>query len=653
LGYDERLVRHGMFNWPTGIACARELLDQGLEIDAVAAANDYMALAAIDVLRERGRRVPEQVRVVGFDSGPVARFAPRSLTSVAQPLEAMAGSAVDTLLALMAGEPAPTPAPHRPELDLRQSCGCGYARRTLSAAHPGELESPDAFSRRSRDALRRRLLGVGASAGSWWQDRVDELLDALSRELAGAPGELAHSVETIAERAEQAGVAVEKIGQALLQVQRHFDAAGYGEQLALERMWAQALDASSAANVRAEGRRGLDLIELFIQLRRTNQAISIALEHRTLADELAHRLPRLGVRAALVATLSKDAPGRLQPIYCSTGHDTEGDYPISTLWPAAFPGPDVRSLRVMPLTFRDEVLGVLAIDAEADVFVCENLRVQVGAALKLGATHRRVVEETAARERLARSALEGEVAIAKRIQSALEPKHHQVPGLDISASATPADQVGGDYYDIVPVPGGAWLAIGDVTGHGLLSGLIMLMIQSILGTLVRRDLDERPGRLVADLNRGLVPNLRERLAQDEFATLVLLRYYGDGRVRFAGAHESIIVCRAATGRCEQIPTSGVWIGIKDDIEGETPDQQLQLEPGDLLVLYTDGLIEARNAQNEMFDLERVCALIEAHAQAEPEAIRGALLEAVRAWTPVQQDDVTLIVARYTPSPSAS
>jgi serine phosphatase RsbU (regulator of sigma subunit) len=115
----------------------------------------------------------------------------------------------------------------------------------------------------------------------------------------------------------------------------------------------------------------------------------------------------------------------------------------------------------------------------------------------------------------------------------------------------------------------------------------------------------------------------------------------------AGMHEEVVIYRAAQDRCERIAQSGVWIGITEDIQAETRDDQFLLDRGDVLLLYTDGLIEAHNANGEEFGIERVEQILRASARSSVELIQESLLAAVHAWTPVQQDDVTLMVARRT------
>ncbi len=242
--------------------------------------------------------------------------------------------------------------------------------------------------------------------------------------------------------------------------------------------------------------------------------------------------------------------------------------------------------------------------------------------------------------------LQREMDLAQHIQTALLPRKYDVASYEIAAEMRPATQVGGDYYDVLPVAGGFWAGVGDVSGHGVDAGLVMLMIQSSVATLISRDPDTAPKDALNTLNRVIFANVHERLRGNDHATLVLLRFRDDGTVIYAGAHEDFIVCRKATGACEVQETPGTWIGGMPDIERATRDSSLQLEVGDVVVLYTDGLIEARNADGERFGLDRLKDEL-AKCQGEPvDAIRDAVLLAVTTWTAWADDDVSVVVTRY-------
>jgi sigma-B regulation protein RsbU (phosphoserine phosphatase) len=235
--------------------------------------------------------------------------------------------------------------------------------------------------------------------------------------------------------------------------------------------------------------------------------------------------------------------------------------------------------------------------------------------------------------------------IAARVQSSILPGEVEIEGLGISAGMLPAEVVGGDYYDIIAVKGGCWIAIGDVAGHGLAAGVIMLMIQSAVQSLVRLSPRGSPRDLLCALNGALYENIRERMKRDEHVTFCLARYSADGELVFAGAHENILVCRSSGGDCESIPAEGAWLGAMKDVRRATSETSIQLGPGDLMVLFTDGVIETRNGKGEEFGFDRLRTLLMDGREQSPQQIRSSIMDSLLAWNARPDDDVTLVVVR--------
>src|SRR5207248_636568 len=129
--------------------------------------------------------------------------------------------------------------------------------------------------------------------------------------------------------------------------------------------------------------------------------------------------------------------------------------------------------------------------------------------------------------------------------------------------------VGGDYYDVLPTADGAWIAIGDVAGHGLPAGIIMLTVQSAVAALTDAKPQAGPRDILTVLNRVIYANIQHRLMIRDYVTLSLIRFFRDGRLVVAGAHEDIIIYRAAQRQCDILPTPGTWIGVINDIESFT------------------------------------------------------------------------------------
>ncbi|MCC6998466.1 MAG: SpoIIE family protein phosphatase [Deltaproteobacteria bacterium] len=262
-----------------------------------------------------------------------------------------------------------------------------------------------------------------------------------------------------------------------------------------------------------------------------------------------------------------------------------------------------------------------------------------------------VSELEASRRSLAdRERMSRELEIATRIQTSILPRTPALPGLELAARMRPADEVGGDYYDVLEVPGGdgGWIAIGDVSGHGLEAGLVMLMLQTAVSTLVREYPEEMPSRALVALNDVIYDNVQRRLQSDRHATLSLLRIRRDGRLTMAGAHLDVIIWRAESKRCEFVPTPGTWISVTDDIARATVDHEQRLHPGDVVVLHTDGLTEAMNRSGEQFGQERLAESLAGAAEASALAVCDRLLAATTRWSEgvAQADDMTVLVFRY-------
>jgi phosphoserine phosphatase RsbU/P len=113
---------------------------------------------------------------------------------------------------------------------------------------------------------------------------------------------------------------------------------------------------------------------------------------------------------------------------------------------------------------------------------------------------------------------------------------------------------------------------------------------------------------------------------------------------FAGAHENILICRE-NGACEDIAPSGTWLGAMEDIRQDTPEIKLQLGPGDVMLLFSDGVIEADDGHGARFGLERLRVLMAENRERSPQEMRNAIMDTVMRWSGRPDDDMTLLVVR--------
>ncbi len=242
--------------------------------------------------------------------------------------------------------------------------------------------------------------------------------------------------------------------------------------------------------------------------------------------------------------------------------------------------------------------------------------------------------------------LSAELDIVQKMQKMVLPTSEElaaIKGLEIAGFMEPANEVGGDYYDIFSIDDIVTIAIGDVTGHGLESGILMVMTQAAVRTLKEiREAD--PVIFLNTLNCALYSNI-QRLKSNKNLTLVILNY-SEGKISISGQHEEIIIVRNG-GKIECIDTMnlGFPIGLIPEISDTISHQMVELESGDGVVLYTDGITEAENINKKLYGLERLCEIASQNWHLSTEEIKQAIIADVREFIGKQKvfDDITLVV----------
>jgi serine phosphatase RsbU (regulator of sigma subunit) len=244
--------------------------------------------------------------------------------------------------------------------------------------------------------------------------------------------------------------------------------------------------------------------------------------------------------------------------------------------------------------------------------------------------------------------LSAELEITKRLQMMLLPKEKelsQIENLDIAGFMETADEFGGDYYDVLQHHGRITIGIGDVTGHGLESGVLMLMVQTAVRTLMENN-ETEPKKFFEVLNRTIYKNV-QRMDSDKNLSLCLVNYH-EGVLNLSGQHEELVVVRS-NGAIERIDTVdlGFPIGLEETIEDFVFQAQVQLNTGDVVVMYTDGVTEAENHLGVQYGLENLCAIVRQSYQKSAQDIRQSVITNLRAHIGVQKvyDDITLVVLK--------
>jgi serine phosphatase RsbU (regulator of sigma subunit) len=259
-----------------------------------------------------------------------------------------------------------------------------------------------------------------------------------------------------------------------------------------------------------------------------------------------------------------------------------------------------------------------------------------------------IKEEFSLRAQLktARDALWGEMEIAKRIQTTLLPNKEKIGNYEISTLMIPAAEVGGDYFDILETKAGEkWITIGDVSGHGVESGLIMMMTQTSLFSIINQKAGKKPSDVLNETNFIIKENI-SRLGGDHYMTISAIRLDVD-KITVSGRHQDILVYRSHKGCVESFPIKGTWLGILNDIKNYLFDVDINIDKGDIVLLFTDGVTEAANANGELFGQERLEKALEKYSGLPLQGIISNIVREVADYQIEQEDDITLVIFKRT------
>jgi predicted permease len=247
-----------------------------------------------------------------------------------------------------------------------------------------------------------------------------------------------------------------------------------------------------------------------------------------------------------------------------------------------------------------------------------------------------------------------DLALAAEVQRRLlPPRPPSSPAATLAAFTLAARTIGGDCYDFVELPGGGiGIAVADVAGKGVAAALLTSVVQTSLRMILAEG-EVAPAQLAARMNRFL----HASTASASYATFFYAQLDGDGRrLRYvnAGHNPPYLVRRTAAGTdIVELSTGGMVLGMFPDVAYE--DAEIALYPGDLLVVFTDGVTEARSASDEEFGEDRLKDLLRRAVGVPAEAISATLAEQMRSWIAgaEQHDDVTFVVVTMTAAGAAA
>ncbi len=419
LAFDPNLVARGHFRPNLAKAAMEEILAHGTTIDAIVAANDEMASGAIDLLRKRGLRVPQDIPVTGFDDLMLARLGNPPLTTVAQPYDQVADWAVMALEEQISGGALPDCTQVAARFVRRQSCGCGYEAyrhdsQPLLAVTPADRGSPADRLERLAPAL-RDLLRTGFSSGATAATR---LLDGLRAEIAGEQDAFHQALVGLLDTGGSAGSDSER--QRLLQGAICYlrDELRPWSDLKLERVLFDALNLVALSNTTSQMQHRLLLDENYLRLLSVGEQASIAFDLASLRDALVKGLPNAGVRTAYLACVTGESGATLRSVMCLRDgallESGDVEYPASELLPpCALANDRQASFLVFPLAFENQLLGIIAFNYSDGINGYAAFRNEIAAALKSIRLREELVEKSLLHER----SVQERLAATKRMEA--------------------------------------------------------------------------------------------------------------------------------------------------------------------------------------------------------------------------------------------
>jgi phosphoserine phosphatase RsbU/P len=303
----------------------------------------------------------------------------------------------------------------------------------------------------------------------------------------------------------------------------------------------------------------------------------------------------------------------------------------------------------------DELTGLLILGQRLseepysgeDRHLLDSVAAQAGIALENISLAEKMAERMEADLRAAR-----EMEIAREVQSRLFPQvKPALESVDYAGGCLQARVVGGDYYDFLDLGAGRLgIVLADISGKGIAGALLMANLQANLRSQYAVALEDLP-RLLRSVNRLFYENT----PPDRYATLFFGDYHqGSGKLRYANCgHNPPLLLRGPTAKDapKEKQSEAEWLDSTCTVLGLFPDWQcrvneVQLAPGDTLVLYTDGVTEATNSKDEEFGKSRLLEFVRHNRHLPAEALLQAIVEAVREFAGgEQQDDITLVIVR--------
>jgi LacI family transcriptional regulator len=608
LPYDPALVATANFRLGDGQRAVAGWLAAGIAFDAIFAANDQSARGALIALNHAGRRVPQDVALVGFDDSAGSELVVPPLTTVRQSAFQLGWDAVVALGQQARSGPLPDQLSVATQFVQRESCGC-----------PAQALADTV------DLHQQLAARLGVSQGPIVQAAEVETWLALLDQSLEAPADWGRAFDDALAQAIARGWHAPALREYLPLWRARHRRANMGAA-ALDTLLDYARDRLSQVQEIAYSRERLEredrlngltyLMDLLRDCPR-DQALEIALRH----------MVHSGAHGALAALQTADRNLTAQYVDSAVVQQ-HWDGALAAFPPAGWLAAG-QLLILMPLAGGSAQRGVIGVIEHAG-------RSQIDLddlVLRSVNTYRAtmVLNDTLR-----------ELEIARAVQRSLLPRAAPAYApFEIAGASYPARQVGGDLYGYYRRPGGGLaVAVGDVVGKGMPAALLMSSCVTTLAGVINADLT--PGRTLSQMHQVVQPYMNQGQTAG-----VCLAYLDRAQVTLANAGAIAPLLRDSAGT-RMLDLGGLPLGTP--LSGHAPyvELTLQLAPGDLLILSTDGIVEAAGAHGELYGFERFRSAIAAGPAGSADQLLAHLFADVTAFVGEAEtrDDMTIVVVRY-------
>ncbi|KMQ52582.1 Serine phosphatase RsbU [Chitinispirillum alkaliphilum] len=628
--HDPQLVINGTFDKPSGFQAAEKLIGFKKGIEVIVAADDSMAVGALEYLTQEGIKVPQEIAITGFDNVDESMFATPPVTTVCQSMSELGAVAVESLCDYFDGKQFPPHVDKPSKLLVRRSCGCFLEFTSDMLPETVDFFEEDCLS------IAEKIKEFQEKSSEWsdtveFDSLIEILADFRKSVTEEKPDMFLFTLERVLCDQLQSDYAIALWSNTLNLIKESALASSKSSQIGaiVHDITNKAASLLALCASRTQGRHRIKLLDHTASIRDTANEVLNVLELDKLLETISDTFPETGVKSGSVCLY--EPYGQTENVKLSLAFmngkskDISGFKPFPTkdfLPPGTLGGEDAQAIIVASLFFRENLFGYITMhDGAFEYSSYEKLAEYISTSLNsmklineierqkthLEIAHKdlKIMQE---KEHEYLETITRELETGRKIQKSFLPS--LLPKLDewkIDAAFIPSAQISGDFYDVFMLnENKLFVAIGDVCGKNVGAALLMALIRTLVRVIVGRS--EDPLSAVSTINDYILEHHSNSIVGQMFVTLFVgCIDIKSGVIEYinAGHLYPLIINKAADVR--ELKTSGPAIGLAPNITFDK--HHSSIGKNELLFMYTDGVTDARNESDILFEKEAMMSVL--------------------------------------------